>query len=173
MGEYLEFSNIKNKEDSYSRNEVLSVSSTLGVVNQLELKGRSFAGESLKGYYIVKNRDVIYAKSISSNNPYGTIRTNRIHEGVVSPLYAVFKPKENVHPEFVQVYFELDTRMNNYIFPLVNMGDRFIQVSGKDVISGNVIFPGIEEQMKISSFFDSLDQTIAFQQRELKTHYGG
>ena len=46
--------------------------------------------------------------------------------GIVSTLYAVYKPTALTDPYFVQIYFEQDARMNNYMHPLVNKGAKMI-----------------------------------------------
>ena len=66
---------------------------------------------------VVKNGDVVYTKSPLKSNPYGIIKTNKGNPGVVSTLYAVYRPLKNTHSDFIQTYFEQDARMNNYMSP--------------------------------------------------------
>ncbi len=63
----------------------------LGIVNQIELLGRSYAGESLTPYHIVDINYIVYTKSPLAEYPYGIIKTNRYRPGIVSTLYAVYK----------------------------------------------------------------------------------
>jgi type I restriction enzyme, S subunit len=44
----------RNYNKRYTKNDVLSVSGKYGIVNQIELQGRSFAGASVDNYHIVK-----------------------------------------------------------------------------------------------------------------------
>ena len=67
---------------------------------------------------MVEYGDVVYTKSPLKSNPYGIVKTNKGKSGIVSTLYAVYKPKNNVESEFVQIYFESDFRMNTYMHPL-------------------------------------------------------
>lgn len=165
--EYLEVSKKKNKDERYNKNDVLSVSGDYGIVNQIEFQGRSFAGASVANYGVVATGDVVYTKSPLKSNPYGIIKTNKGETGIVSTLYAIYKPLENTHPEFVQVYFEMDTRMNNYMRPLVNKGAKNdMKVSDENALKGDVIFPKKEEQIKISEYFSSLDNLITLHQRK-------
>ncbi|MBU5486877.1 restriction endonuclease subunit S [Clostridium sp. MSJ-8] len=166
--EYLEVSKEKNKDEVYNKDDVLSVSGDYGIVNQIEFQGRSFAGASVANYGVVKNGDVVYTKSPLKSNPYGIIKTNKGKTGIVSTLYAVYKPLENTNPEFVQIYFEQDARMNNYMHPLVNKGAKNdMKVSDENALKGDVIFPKKEEQIKISEYFSSLDHLITLHQRKL------
>ena len=167
--EYLEVSKEKNKDEVYNKDDVLSVSGDYGIVNQIEFQGRSFAGASVANYGVVETGDVVYTKSPLKSNPYGIIKTNKGKTGIVSTLYAVYKPLENTHPEFVQIYFEQDARMNNYMHPLVNKGAKNdMKVSDENALKGDVIFPKKEEQIKISEYFSSLDNLITLHQRKLE-----
>lgn len=165
--DYLDVSNEKNKKGDYKKTDVLSVSGEVGIVNQIEFQGRSFAGVSVENYGIVNEGDVVYTKSPLKANPYGIIKTNKGKAGIVSTLYAVYKPKENTDSNFVQIYFELDSRMNSYMHPLVNKGAKNdMKVSDENALKGNVTFPKINEQKAISNFITELDHLITLHQRK-------
>lgn len=173
LEDYLEVSSEKNRDELLGKEDVLSVSGEVGIVNQIEFQGRSFAGVSVANYGIVEVGDVVYTKSPLKSNPYGIIKTNKGKTGIVSTLYAVYKPKKNVDSEFVQIYFESDFRMNSYMHPLVNKGAKNdMKVSDANALKGPVFFPKIEEQIVISQYFNSLDHLITLHQRkcdEVKT----
>ena len=165
--DYLDVSNEKNKKGDYKKTDVLSVSGEVGIVNQIEFQGRSFAGVSVENYGIVNAGDIVYTKSPLKANPYGIIKTNKGKVGIVSTLYAVYKPKENIDSNFVQIYFELDSRMNSYMHPLVNKGAKNdMKVSDENALKGNVTFPKINEQKAISNFITELDHLITLHQRK-------
>ena len=166
LNEYLEESKIKNKDESFGKEDVLSVSGDFGIANQIELQGRSYAGNSVAAYGVVETEDIVYTKSPLKSNPYGIIKTNKGKSGIVSTLYAVYKPRGNVYSEFVQNYFELDARVNNYLHPLVNKGAKNdMKVSNENALKGEVCFPGRDEQIIISSFLTKLDNLITLHQR--------
>ena len=171
LGEYLEVSKEKNKDEVYNKNDVLSVSGNCGIVNQIEFQGRSFAGVSVANYGIVATGDVVYTKSPLKANPYGIIKTNKGKVGIVSTLYAIYKPLENVHPDFIQIYFEQDARMNNYMRPLVNRGAKNdMKVSDENALKGDVMFPKKEEQIRIAEYFKELDSLISSQESEVNSY---
>ena len=164
---YLEVSSKKNIDGAYRKEDVLSVSGDYGIVNQIEFQGRSFAGVSVAQYGVVDTGDVVYTKSPLKFNPYGIIKTNIGKAGIVSTLYAVYKPLDNVYSEFVQIYFEQDARMNNYMHPLVNKGAKNdMKVSNENALKGKVCFPSMDEQIKISEYFANLDNLITLHQRK-------
>lgn len=167
LEDYLEVSSEKNRDELFGKEDVLSVSGEVGIVNQIEFQGRSFAGASVANYGIVEVGDVVYTKSPLKSNPYGIIKTNKGKTGIVSTLYAVYKPKKNVDSEFVQIYFESDFRMNSYMHPLVNKGAKNdMKVSDANALKGSVFFPKIEEQIAVSKYFNSLDHLITLHQQK-------
>ena len=170
LGDYLQVSSEKNRDNRFTKDDVLSVSGEYGIVNQIEFQGRSFAGASVSNYGVVETGDVVYTKSPLKSNPYGIIKTNKGIPGIVSTLYAVYRPKEITDSKFVQIYFELDSRMNSYMHPLVNKGAKNdMKVSAENALKGMVSFPQKDEQKRISSYFDTLDHLITLHQRKCET----
>lgn len=167
LEDYLDVSKVKNRDGKYKKEDVLSVSGDYGIVNQIEYQGRSFAGESVANYGVVETGDVVYTKSPLKSNPYGIIKANKGNPGIVSTLYAVYKPKENADPEFIQAYFEQDARMNNYMHPLVNKGAKNdMKVSAENALKGKVFFPEKAEQIEITNLLSILDDLIDLQQQK-------
>ncbi len=167
LNEYFNVSTAKNKDNHYGKEDVLSVSGDYGIVNQIKFQGRSFAGATVANYGVVNTGDVVYTKSPLSTNPYGIIKANKGKAGIVSTLYAVYKPCKNVNSEFVQVYFELNSRMNNYMQPLVNKGAKNdMKVTAENALKGGVCFPKLNEQNAIVEYFRSLDHLITLHQQK-------
>lgn len=169
LEDYITVSAEKNTGNIYGRSDVLSVSGDYGIVNQIEFQGRSFAGASVSNYGVVQTGDIVYTKSPLNSNSYGIIKTNKGKTGIVSTLYAVYHPKENVFSDFIQLYFEQHARMNNYMHPLVNKGAKNdMKVSAENALKGPVCFPLCVEQESISAFFSVLDHLITLHQCEPK-----
>ena len=161
LNKYLTVSKKKNNQQKFGKEDVLSVSGEVGIVNQIQFQGRSFAGVSVEMYSIVETGNIVYTKSPLKANPYGIIKTNYGIPGIVSTLYAVYLPNENVFSGFVERYFENDLRLNSYLKPLVNKGAKNdMKVSDENALLGNVIFPKLEEQIAISDYFTNLDKFI-------------
>ena len=169
LGDYLVVSYLKNFEGKYDKEDVLSVSGDYGIVNQIDFQGRSFAGKSVLNYGIVGMGDIVYTKSPLKKNPFGIIKTNKLNSGIVSTLYAIYTPKKNCNAIFVEHYFELDSRLNEYLKPLVNKGAKNdMKVSSEKALDGNIIFPAIEEQKRISAFLEFFGRYITLHQRKLE-----
>ena len=167
LEDYVVVSTAKNVDGRFNKEDVLSVSGEYGIVNQIAFQGRSFAGSSVLNYGIVNTGDIVYTKSPLNSNPYGIIKVNKGIPGIVSTLYAVYRPQDNVYANFIQVYFEQHERMNNYMHPLVNKGAKNdMKVTAENALKGMVTFPSREEQSVISAFFSRLDSLITLHQRK-------
>lgn len=167
LSKYLVLNNEKNKECKYLREDVFSISGEQGVVNQIKHMGRSYAGESLDNYSVVYPMDIVYTKSPLKDNPYGIIKTNLTGTtGIVSVLYAVYKPKENVVPKYVQYYFENDIVLNNYLLPIVEIGPKHtMNIGDKQSLQGVVAFATKKEQEKITEILSEHDILIKLKEK--------
>lgn len=169
LNSYLEVSTEKNSLNLYGIYDVLSVSGEVGVVNQIEFQGRSFAGASVSNYGVLRTGEVTYTKSPLKSCPYGIIKANKGDTGIVSVLYGVYKSK-GVNTDFVQDYFDLISRLNNYLRPLVNKGAKnTLLISDDDALEGMVKFPkSNSEQTRIAFLFTSLDKQISLQEQKIE-----
>ena len=110
---------------------------------------------------MVETGDIVYTKSPLKANPYGIIKVNNGCPGIVSTLYAVYHPQNNVKPQFIDYYFANDLRLNKFLKPLVNIGAKHdMKVNNQFVLTGEVVFPLRAEQDKIVSFLDVIDERI-------------
>ena len=162
LSELLKEAKKRNADLKYTKDEVLSVSGEMGIVNQIEHLGRSYAGVSVHQYHVVEVGDIVYTKSPLKANPYGIIKQNKKKAGIVSTLYAVYNVKEeNAHGEFIEQYFSLDENLNRYLRPLVRKGAKnTLQVSDAEALRGNFLIPSVAEQKKITQLLNILDKKI-------------
>lgn len=168
LSELLEVSNLHNRDDKFRKEDIYSVSREFGVINQIEYQGKSLAGASLVNYKVVKRGNVVYTKSPLAEQPYGIIKANKNKDGIVSTLYGVYKEKDNCDSNFIQIYFDDNNRLNDYLRPLINKGAKnTILVSDEDALSGLIKYPSKPEQQKIGQFFSKYDSLISAQQKEI------
>lgn len=162
LSELLKEAKKRNTDLKYGKDEVLSVSGEMGIVNQIEHLGRSYAGVSVHQYHVVEVGDIVYTKSPLKANPYGIIKQNKKKAGIVSTLYAVYNVKEeNAHGEFIEHYFSLDENTNRYLRPLVKKGAKNdMKISNAYVLHDKIFVPSVTEQKKITSFINTLDKKI-------------
>ena len=167
LGEVLEISTRRNG-NSYTKEDVLSVSDEFGCVNQIRFQGRSFAGADISNYKIVSTGDIVYTRSPLQAKPFGIIKIVRDEIGVVSPLYIVNKIINGNDAEFIYRVFDLPYKTNNYLSPLVRKGAKnTMNISEDEWLSGDIIVsPICEEQQAIGAFFKDLDSLITLHQRK-------
>ena len=162
LSDCLEISNERNTTLQYDINDVLSVSDDFGVMNQIELLGRSYAGKSVGNYGVLHTGDIVYTKSPLRSKPFGIIKQNYGPTGIVSVLYAIYKAKNGISPEFIHYYFDPAWRLNDYMRPLVNKGAKnTMNISDEMALTGSIKIPeDIMEQKAIANFFQGIDTEI-------------
>ncbi|MFG1274011.1 restriction endonuclease subunit S [Xanthobacter flavus] len=149
--------------------DVLSVSGEYGCVNQIEFMGRSYAGVTVKDYHVVEHGDIVYTKSPLKKNPYGIIKENKGKRGIVSTLYAVYRPNSQCCPTYLDHFFSVDFHLNSYLQPIVRKGAKNdMKVNNADVLKGDVCVPTLGEQQRIAECLDSADALIAAQGRKVE-----
>ena len=164
LSAYLYENKERNRNGEFNKSDVLSVSGDCGIVNQIELLGRSFAGKSVADYHVVRTDDIVYTKSPLKEYPYGIVKYNNGQDGIVSTLYAVYHHKDNVDGQFVEYYFT-----NRYFKPIVRIGAKHdMKIGNEEVLDSFVVFPGLEEQRKITEMLSLLDLRIAIQNKVIE-----
>ena len=163
LNELLSESKKRNENLKFGKDKVLSVSGESGIVNQIEHLGRSYAGVSVHQYHVVDTGDIVYTKSPLKENPFGIIRLNKGKSGIVSTLYAVYKPnKQTAYAPFLDYYFSLNSNTNRYLRPLVKKGAKNdMKINNEYVLNDRIFVPSLSEQKRIASFFTVLDKKIS------------
>lgn len=145
--------------------EVFSVAKEKGVINQMEHMGRSYASDDISNYKVVYPNDIVYTKSPTAGFPFGIIKQNKLERsGVVSVLYAVFKPKNIELGLLLDFYFSSRVNTYNYLVPLVHKGAKnTMNIGNEDFLNGAKIhLPSQkEEQKKITDFLVQINLRIS------------
>jgi type I restriction enzyme S subunit len=155
----------KSRNSKNQFEEVFSVAKEKGVINQIEHLGRSYASDDISNYKVVFPNDVVYTKSPTAGFPFGIIKQNKLDRtGVVSVLYAVFKPKNVELGLLLDIYFSSWVNTYNYLVPLVHKGAKnTMNIGNEDFLNGAKIYLPIQkdEQKKITDFLIQIDNRIA------------
>lgn len=155
----------KSRNSKNQFEEVFSVAKEKGVINQIEHLGRSYASDDISNYKVVYPNDVVYTKSPTAGFPFGIIKQNKLDRtGVVSVLYAVFKPKNIEMGLLLDFYFSSWVNTYNYLVPLVHKGAKnTMNIGNEDFLNGAKIYLPTqkEEQKKITDFLIQIDNRIA------------
>ncbi len=160
---------LKNKDNSIKR--ILTNSAINGVVDQNEYFDREIVSENnLSNYYVIEKGDYVYNPRISTLAPVGPISKNKIGQGIMSPLYTVFRFKVEDYG-FYEYYFKT-TLWHKYINNKSNTGARHdrVNISTEDFMKMPVpVCPDSKEQLKIATFLKSMDNLIFEQENRIKT----
>ncbi|MFQ9504811.1 MAG: restriction endonuclease subunit S [Alistipes indistinctus] len=167
---------IKKNRQGYIR-KVLTNSAAEGVVNQAEYFDRNIVNQdNLQNYYVIENGDYVYNPRISTLAPVGPISKNLIGQGIMSPLYTIFRFMDN-NNEFYNQYFKT-TYWHKYLKDIANQGARFdrMSITADDFMNMPLPYPCPKEQQKIADCLSSIDDLISTQANRLealKTHKKG
>lgn len=150
-----------NKDEEFSIDEILSLSSHYGIVSRKELLEDTYSNVNHLSCKKTRLNDLVYGKSISASYPYGLFKVNDYKDGLLSTLYYTFKVKEYVFPKFLDCYFCHLNRANNFLKKYVLVGDRYITADSDYLLSGKIYLPTQkEEQKKITDFLIQFDKRI-------------
>jgi len=166
----------KNRDEKIER--VLTNSAEFGVVDQRDFFDKDIATQGkLESYLVVELGDYVYNPRISAMAPVGPISKNNIGEGVMSPLYTVFRFK-NPENSFYQHYFKT-TGWHTYMRQASSTGARHdrMAIGSDDFMAMPLpVAPKTAEQQKIAECLSSVDELMAAQARKvdaLKAHKQG
>lgn len=165
----------KNRDEQITR--VLTNSAEFGVMDQRDFFDKDIATQGkLESYFVVELGSYVYNPRISATAPVGPISKNKIGTGVMSPLYTVFKFKNDSN-DFYEHYFKT-TGWHGYMRHASSTGARHdrMAISSDDFMAMPLPVSTPAEQQKIAECLSSLDELIAAQARKvdvLKTHKKG
>ena len=158
----------KNKNNESSR--PLTISAQDGLIDQNDFFDKQIASRDVSGYFLVKNGEFAYNKSYSNGYPWGAIkRLDKYDMGVLSTLYIIFRPT-NISSQFLVSYYDT-TKWYKEVAKNAAEGARnhgLLNIAPTDFFSTVLVIPNsIEEQQKIGTFFQQLDNLITLHQRKL------
>ena len=159
--------NIKKNTDGKITN-VICNSAKFGLISQREYFDKDIANRNnINNYYIIHKSDFVYNPRKSTDAPYGPISSYKYSEdGIVSPLYLCFRAKFEINPLYFEWYFRSSV-WHRYVYMSGDSGARHDRVSIKDDVffAMPINIPSEQEQSKIASFLQSLDERIAAQEK--------
>ncbi len=165
----------KNRDERITR--VLTNSAEFGVMDQRDFFDKDIATQGkLESYFVVELGSYVYNPRISTTAPVGPISKNKIGTGVMSPLYTVFKFKNDSN-DFYEHYFKT-AGWHTYMRQASSTGARHdrMAISSDDFMAMPLPVSTPAEQQKIAACLGSLDELIAARGRKvaaLKTHKKG
>ncbi|TJY02530.1 restriction endonuclease subunit S [Lactobacillus amylovorus subsp. animalium] len=157
----------KNKENDIL--PVLTNSADLGIVLQNDYFDKAIA-KNLNNYYIVSHNDFVYNPRISKKAPFGPINRNKLNiQGVMSPLYLVFRFNSEMDLNFLEYYFQ-SSKWHPFMYKNGDSGARADRFAIKNSVLMNMTInvPTLDQQKRIGKILLLLENSIALQQRKLE-----
>ena len=159
----------KNKDEAIKN--VLTVSAKHGIVEQHQFFDKKIANDkNICKYTVVNNMNFVYNPRISKLAPAGPIKMSHVDCGVVSPLYTVFRVKdEAINIRFLDFFFQSNNWIE-YLLSIANFGARYDRMSfnKEDFYEMPILKPCQEEQRKIAEFLGAFDEKIEAVKRQLE-----
>ena len=172
LGEICERLTRKNKNGESDL--PLTIASQFGLIAQQDFFDKVVAGKNMSNYYLLKRGEFAYNKSYSNGYEYGSIkRLNAYAKGCLSTLYICFGLNfDDVDSDYLECYFDT-LKWYCDVSVICAEGARnhgLLNVDTKEFFDGvKVNFPvSLEEQRKISSYLNSLNNLITLHQRKLE-----
>lgn len=156
----------KNKECDL----VITNSAEFGIVPQKDFFDRNIAQEvNVDKYTIVENGDFVYNPRISKTAPAGPINRSHLNQGVVSPLYTVFRVNSDlVIGDYLECYFA-SGRWVAYAKSVANYGARHdrMNITNDDFFNMPIPVPDLKDQANISGLYKTLNLKSKLQESKL------
>lgn len=153
--------------------KLMSITSGVGLVSQLEKFGREIAGKSYKNYLVIEKGDFAYNKSATKLYPEGEIALleSEAQGAVPNSIFTCFRFKEEkVLSGFAKYLFQ-DNLHGKWLRKYITVGARAngaLQVNKTDLFALPFPYASLPEQQKIASCLSSLDETITAQAQRLE-----
>ena len=150
----------------------LTISAQYGLVDQSLFFNSQIASQNISNYYLLINGEFAYNKSTSQDYPVGAVkRLDRYDMGVLSTLYILFKPTEEISSDYLVTYFDADY-WHKEIKLRAAEGARnhgLLNISPDDFFDIDLNLPkDIDEQQAIGTFLQKVDLFISQRRAKLE-----
>ena len=155
LGEVIEQKSIRNKDNSVEL--VLSVSNKKGFISQQDqFDGYQVASKNVTNYKLVSKGE--YAYNPSRINVGSIARLDDFERGIVSPMYVIFKLRNNLNPIFFDALYS--SHRFKYLIKIGCSGSVRDSLNFNEMEKFDIELPSIEEQKKIADFLSFIDKKI-------------
>ena len=123
--------------------------------------------EYLKTYYTFKLGDIAFEGHQSKEFRYGRFVENDIGNGIVSHIFAVFRPIQEYDLYFWKYAINNETLMQRILARSTKASTMMHDLVTNDFLNETFLVPSVKEQKQIGAFLNKLDNLITLHQREL------
>lgn len=147
--------------------EVLSCTKYDGLVRSLDYFGRQVFGNDLSKYKVVPNGSFAYATNHIEEGSIGY--QNILSQGLISPMYTVFKTKASVDDNFLFRLLKTDRLIYAYQSNMAGSINRRGGLRWKDFSTIHIRIPDLMEQTAINEMLLKADQELQLYKKKLAT----
>lgn len=126
--------------------------------------------EYLKTYYTFKLGDIAFEGYQSKEFRYGRFVENDIGNGIVSHIFAVFRPIQEYDLYFWKYAINNETLMQRILARSTKASTMMHDLVTNDFLNETFLVPSVKEQKQIGAFLNKLDNLITLHQRQHKLH---
>ena len=126
--------------------------------------------EYLKTYYTFKLGDIAFEGHQSKEFRYGRFVENDIGNGIVSHIFAVFRPIQEYDLYFWKYAINNETLMQRILARSTKASTMMHDLVTNDFLNETFLVPSVKEQKQIGAFLNKLDNLITLHQRQHKLH---
>lgn len=151
---------------------LMSVTSGVGLIPQVEKFGREIAGNSYKNYYVIRKNDFAYNKSSTKEFPEGYISMLKDYEEAAIPN-SIFTCFRVIGDEYEPLFFDQLFNTNyhgKWLRKYIEIGARAhgaLSIDTKYLWNMPVAVPKLPEQQKIADCLSSIDELISAEEKKL------
>jgi type I restriction enzyme S subunit len=120
----------------------------------------------LRTYNVFLVGDIAFEGHQSKEFRYGRFVENDIGNGIVSHIFAVFRPKVDYDLMFWKYAINNERLMQPVLSRCTKASTMMNDLVASDFLSESFLVPRVEEQAMIGSFIKQLDNLITLHQRE-------
>ena len=151
------------RSERSSEGELISVTINSGVVKASELDRKDNSSNDKSNYKKVEVDDIAY----NSMRMWQGASGYSSYDGILSPAYTVIIPKEGTDSKFFAYDFKRHDMIQTFKRNSQGLTSDTWNLKFPTLKSVKVMVPCMEEQTKISNFFERLDTTITLHRRKL------
>ena len=122
--------------------------------------------EYLKTYYTFKLGDIAFEGHQSKEFRYGRFVENDIGNGIVSHIFAVFRPIQEYDLYFWKYAINNETLMQRILARSTKASTMMHDLVTNDFLNETFLVPSVKEQKQIGAFLNKLDNLITLHQRQ-------
>lgn len=122
--------------------------------------------EYLKTYYTFKVGDIAFEGHQSKEFRFGRFVENDIGDGIVSHIFAVFRPIVDYDLKFWKYAINNESLMQRVLARSTKASTMMHDLVPNDFLKQSFLVPSVSEQREIGAFFSTLDHLITLHQRK-------